>query len=232
MRRTAILGLALATALAACAQFRPPVPGSDSASTAGRCAKKALIEDAEDGDDQIATIGGRGGYVYTFADDKGSKVDPGGDFKPATGGADGSHRSLRIAGKMITGEDAYAGVGLGFHDPEAPYDASRYTGVSFWAKRSTASSAALRFMVPDALTDPAGKACTECDNDFGVNFEVTEEWTRFVVSFADLKQEGGWGAPRPDAIDKTRLYGLKWQVQTQGADFDVSIDQIAFVCGE
>ena len=27
------------------------------------------------------------------------------------------------------------------------------------------------------------------------------------------------------------LYGLKWQVQTQGADYDVSIDQIGFVCG-
>ena len=65
-----------------------------------------------------------------------------------------------------------------------------------------------------------------------MSFEVTEEWTRYVVSFADLKQEGGWGAPRPEAIDKSKIYGLKWQVSTPGTEFDVSIDQVSFVCGE
>jgi endoglucanase len=233
MRRLApfVTGSMLATALVGCAQFRPPPPEEAKARAASRCSSKAIIEDAEDGDDQINVVGGRGGYVYTFADEKGSVVEPKGDFKPASGGADGSSRSMRIHGKMITGEDAYAGVGLSFKEPEGPFDASRYTGVVFYAKRSAASSTALRFMIGDKNTDPLGKICTDCDNDFGVNFEVTEDWTRFEVSFADLKQEGGWGAPRPDALDKTTLYGLKWQVQTQGADFDVSIDQIAFVCG-
>ena len=228
---TLVLGSMLATALAACAQFRPPPPQDAKVKAADRCARKAIIEDAEDGDDQINVQGGRGGYVYTFADDKGSTVSPKDDFKPASGGADGSFRSLRISGKMVTGEEAYAGLGLSFKEPEGPYDASRYTGVVFWAKRSASSSSALRFMVGDKNTDPLGKICTECDNDFGVSFEVGEEWTRYEVSFADLKQEGGWGAPRPDALDKSTLYGLKWQVQTQGADYDVSIDQIGFVCG-
>jgi endoglucanase len=231
MRRTLSAAL-MAVLLASCAQFRPPPPEDAKLKAAGKCARKAVIEDAEDGDDQINVIGGRGGYVYTFADEKGSRVEPKGDFKPATGGADGTHRSLRITGKMITGEDAYAGVGLSLKEPEGPYDASRYTGVSFWAKRSAQSSGALRFMIGDVNTDPAGKVCSECDNDFGVSFEAPEEWTRFVVSFTDLKQEGGWGNPHPDAIDKSKIFGLKWQVQTQGADFDVSIDQISFVCSE
>jgi hypothetical protein len=235
MRRRTPLSLAFfavagaSLAVPGCAQFRPPPPGAASAG-GGSCAKKALIEDGEDGDDQILTRGGRGGYVYTFADERGSKVSPAGDFVPATGGADGSHRSLRVTGNMTTGDEAYAGVGLGFKDPEAAYDATRYKGVAFWAKRSAASSGAMRFMVADVNTDPAGKVCTECDNDFGVSFEVTEEWTRYEVSFADLKQEGGWGNPRPDAIDPSKLYSLKWQVSTPGADFDIAIDQISFVC--
>jgi len=230
-RSTLLLASVLATALHGCAQFRPPPPQDAKVKAAARCTKKAMIEDSEDGDDQILVSGGRGGYVYTFADDKGSKIVPGADdFKPASGGADGSFRSIHMSGKMLTGDDAFAGVGLSFKEPEGPIDASQYTGVVFWAKRSAASSTALRFMVGDKNTDPLGKVCTECDNDFGVNFEVTEEWTRYEVSFADLKQEGGWGAPRPEALDKSTLYGLKWQVQTQGADFDVSIDQIGFVC--
>jgi hypothetical protein len=229
-RRLATLALPLA-ALAGCAQFKPPPPGVEHAGPGGGCGKKTAIEDSEDGDDQILVVGGRNGYIYTFADDKGTKVAPTGDFKPASGGADGSNRSMRFSGTTAAGE-AYAGLGFSFKDPEATYDASRYTGVAFWAKRSAASATGVRFMVGDVNTDPLGKVCTECDNDFGVSFEVTEQWTRYVVSFADLKQEGGWGAPRPEAIDKSKIYGLKWQVSTPGTEFDVSIDQVSFVCGE
>ena len=221
---------ALALGVAGCAQFKPPAPGTTAHGGGGSSCKKALIEDGEDGDDQILTVAGRGGFLYTFADERGSKVEPAGDFKPANGGAEGTHRSLRAMGAMAQGDEAYAGLGFTFADPAAPYDASRFVGVAFWAKRSSSSSAALRFMVGDVNTDPAGKVCTECDNDFGVSFEVTEEWTRYEVSFADLKQQGGWGAPRPEALDKSKLFGLKWQVGTPGAPFDVSIDQVSFVC--
>src|SRR5262245_59239145 len=113
---------ALLVGTTACAQFRPPPPQDEKVKAAAHCAKKALLEDAEDGDDQVNVQGGRGGYVYTFADEKGSTVSPKDDFKPASGGADGSHRSLRITGKVTTGEEAYAGVGLSLKEPEGLYD--------------------------------------------------------------------------------------------------------------
>ena len=83
---------------------------------------------------------------------------------------------------------------------------------------------------PDANTDPSGKVCTDCYNDFGVNFEVPEEWTRFNVKFEDLKQEDGWGAPRPPNSANDKLFGLQWQVSTPKGEFDIWIDDIKFEC--
>ena len=90
----------------------------------------------------------------------------------------------------------------------------------------------MRFKVPDVATDPSGGVCTECYNDFGIPFEVTEEPTRFEVRFADLAQEADWGAPRPPSVDAAKLYGLQWQVVVPGASVDVSIGDVAFLgCG-
>ncbi len=83
--------------------------------------------------------------------------------------------------------------------------------------------------MPDASTDPAGGVCTECYNDFGLPLQVTEEWTRFEVQFADLVQETGWGAPRPEAIDAAKLYGVQWQTAIAGASVDVEIDEVTFL---
>mgnify|MGYP007023004143 CR=1 FL=1 len=38
-----------------------------------------------------------------------------------------------------------------------------------------------------------------------MDYEVTEEWVRYVVDFADLKQEQGWGSPRPETLSASAL---------------------------
>jgi endoglucanase len=222
--------LGLALGVAGCAQFKPPQPGSEKASGGGgSCAKKALIEDGEDGDDQIIVREGRGGYLYTFADERGTKVEPAGELKPSGGGADGSHKSLHVTAQLVAGE-AYAGLGLSLRDPAGPYDASKYKGLVFYARRSADSAPAVRLMISDANTEPAAGVCTDCFNDFGVTFELNEEWTRYVVRFDDLKQEGGWGAPRPETIDASKLYAVKWQTTAANAKLDLWIDQVGFLC--
>jgi endoglucanase len=227
--------------LAGCAEFRPPAPGAGASHTgpaaaAGAaapgtgCADDAVIEDAEDGDNQVLLRGGRSGYLYTYRDGHGSSVAPEGKFATSSGGAEGTHQALRMHGKLADRDDAYAGVGLSFTDPKAPYDASRWKGLVFYARAAPGSATSVRLKVPDASTDPDGHVCKECFNDFGIDFQVTDEWTRYEVAFADLKQGAGWGAPRPDAIDLTRLYSLQWQVTTRNASFDVWIDEISFLC--
>jgi hypothetical protein len=240
LRRAAFAGLVAMAAGSGCAQFKPPrdtgEEGADEGGGRGRgpggaaCEEKARIEDAEDGDDQIAVVEGRGGYIFTFADEKGSTVLPkdSDDVKVAQGGPDGSEYALRMSGKLADAEDVFAGIGFSFVEPKGPYDASAWKGISFVARTAGGNGVHLRVSAPDGNTDPDGKVCTDCYNDFGVGFEVTEEWTRFVVAFSDLKQEADWGAPRPAAIEPNKLYGLQWQVATRGADYDIWIDDVSF----
>lgn len=198
----------------------------------GACSPDNIIEDAENGDGQAVIAAGRGGYLYTYTDDQGSTIEPSpGSFQPSPGGPAESRYALRISGTLGAGGHGYAGVGLSFVDPKAPYDASAYDGISFFAKAEAGSESHLRVKLPDAATDPEGGQCSECFNDFGIDFAVTEEWTRYVVQWSDLTQATGWGKPRPEAIDSAALYGVQWQVSTAGAEYDISIDDVAFVGG-
>jgi hypothetical protein len=154
------------------------------------------------------------GEPYSYADELGSTV---------TG--DGLH----IAGKLASAADVFAGVGIGFADGSPPLDASRYDGIVFAARRSPGSVAHARLKVPDVNTDPAGGVCTDCYNDFGLPFQVTEEWTRYEVRFEDLIQETGWGAPRPEAVDRSKLDGVQWQVAATGAAYELWIRDVGFL---
>ena len=216
---------ALCAAAAGCGQFSPPPSAPDSTTPSSSCADGARIEDGEDGDDRILVRAGRGGYLYTYADEHGTRVEPSGDFAPTAGGASGSARALRVRGEVGTGDDVFAGLGLSLTEPKQGYDASRYRGIAFLARAP--GGAVVRLKLPDRNTDPGGKVCSDCYNDFGVDFPVAEQWTRYEVAFADLHQETGWGEPRPAAVDASALYGVQWQVGQSGP-FELWIDDVTF----
>jgi endoglucanase len=119
-------------------------------------------------------------------------------------------------------------MGVNFIDPKAPYDASKYAGIAFWAKRGENSTPKVRLKVPDSNTDPDGGVCTECFNDFGADLTLTEQWKKYTVPFAAMKQMEGWGSPAPSSIDKSKLFGLQWQVVAQGVSYDVWVDDVQF----
>lgn len=223
--------------LTAC--IAPPPRGktgeSASAEALKSCDASGLIDDGEDNNNQTANVGSRGGYWYTFVDKAGSTVTPtageqGGSFEMVSGGANGSQFAANMKGKVGNGETVYAGMGFNFVDPKGTYDASRYGGITFFAKRAQGSTAKLRVKVPDNQTDPDGKLCSECFNDFGFDLELGTEWTRYVLPFSKMSQMPGWGAPRPSHIDAAKLYGVQFQVNEKGANYDVSVDDVAFLC--
>lgn len=201
------------------------------------CGPDGVIEDGEDNNNQTNTAGGRGGYMYTFVDKAGSTIDPpsgesGGIFTPAAGGAEGSQYALRMKGTVGAAAVVFAGMGLNFVDPKGPYDASKYGGVSFWAKKGPGSTSKVRLKVPDISTDPDGKICSECFNDFGADLVLTEEWKKYTFPFDRLKQLQGWGAPRRNAIDKSKIYGVQFQVNDKGQAYDIWVDNVQFTgCG-
>jgi endoglucanase len=197
------------------------------------CPADGVVDDGEDNNNQVLAQKGRGGYWYTFADKGGTTITPtagaaGGTFSMSAGGANGSGFAAHMNGKVAGSGTVYAGVGFNFADPKAPFDISAYKGISFWARRGENSTGTVRVKLPDVNTDADGKVCTECFNDFGVDLELTTTWTKYTLIFAWAQQQPGWGAPRPGGVEVSKMYGIQWQVNTPGADYDIWIDDIQF----
>jgi endoglucanase len=207
-----------------------PPPGPMTVSDKD-CPADFTVDDAEDNNNQVLLQKGRKGYWYTFVDKAGTTLTPpaGTKFIMSAGGPKDSQHAAHMLGKVSSaGDPLFAGMGFSFTDPKGPYNATEYTGVSFYAKVGPGSTKAVRLKVPDADTDPAGKKCTECFNDFGADLTLTDQWKKYTVPFATMKQMEGWGSPNPAAVDKSTLYGLQWQVTAQGAAFDVWVDDVQF----
>jgi endoglucanase len=196
------------------------------------CPKDYVIDDFMDGNNQVLVEEGRKGYWYTFVDKVGTTISPpaGHKFIMSPGGTNGGAFAARMMGKVsASGDPQYAGMGFSFTNPKGAYDASKYKGISFWAKVGPGSQKAARLKVPDVNTDPDGKVCTECFNDFGVDLDLSETWTKYTVSFDKMSQMEGWGSPQKDRIDNTKLYGMQWQVNKPGQSYDIWISDVAFV---
>jgi endoglucanase len=243
MRIHATLALALllglTTSLTGCKK-KVPITGAEAQNSpeGSACPKdEGLIADGENNSNQIADIKNRGGYWYTFSDDGNTEVVPetgkrGGTFAMTPNGANGTKFAARMSGTIGSGGNVYAGLGLNFVDPKGMYNASKYKGITFWAKKGPGATPKVRLKVPDVATEPDGKVCKECYNDFGMDLTLTDEWTKYTILFTSMKQEKGWGSPHTDGIDPSQIYGLQWQVKEPGAPFDVWIDEIEFTgCG-
>jgi hypothetical protein len=231
--RTFALGFSV-VGLGACVKKTDPLhPDPDLAEARACPAATAMISDCES-QNKTAFVEGRGGYWYSFLDAKdhgGSEIWPtagvlGGTFEMSDGGAVGTAHQARMKGKVGAGDVVYAGMGLNFVDPKGAYDASRYGGIAFWAKKNPGSTDHVRLKVPDAQTDPDGKQCKQCFNDHGMELELYDDWTFYTVPFKSMRQED-WG-PKDSGIDASKIYGIQFQVSEKGAPFDISVDEIKF----
>jgi len=228
----------LGTGLGACTKkLNPLAPPTDLAEGRACPAEVGMISDCESAN-KTNFIAGRGGYWYTFLDTKdngGSDIWPlsgalGGTFEMSDGGAAGTAHHARMKGTVGGGDVVYAGMGMNFVDPKGTYDASRYGGIAFWAKKNPGSTAHVRLKVPDAQTDPDARLCKQCFNDHGLELDLYDQWTLYTVPFKSMKQED-WG-PKDNGIDPSRIYGIQFQVKEPGAAFDISVDQLQFTgCG-
>jgi endoglucanase len=212
-----------------------PGATSPAATALKSCGPDGLIDDGEDNNNKIAAVSGRGGYWYTYGDKLNSTIAPKGTFTMMAGGNNASKYAANIKGKIAAADAPplylSVGMGLGFTDPRNAYDASKYKGIQFWAKKGPGSTGKIRLKVPDVNTDPQGKQCTDaCFNDFGADLVLTESWTKYTFAWSDLAQLPGWGSPSPPAVTAAKLYGIQWQVNDPGADYDISVDDIEFLC--
>jgi len=181
---------------------------------------KSLIDDLEDEDTQILASEGRSGSWFAFDDE-----------------SSGTHSGVRIesaqrrgssAAVCISGEDfAVWGGGMGFAlaqmgSARQPYDASEYTGVSFWAK---GSSTEFRVMLVDKYSDPGAGQCASCNDHFYGAFTPSSAWQRFTFAWPDLEQRG-FGDAHPNVCPaELRAIQFQWPANE---DFELCLDDIAF----
>ncbi len=127
---------------------------------------------------------------------------------------------------VLWGASFYVGLG-------GPYNASAYTGISFWAKVGPTSSNLVRIAFPDKDTDPAGGQCSTapgavngCFDHWGKSLVFSQTWTKITLPFSELSQQA-FGNLAPQ-FDPSTLFRIEWDIPV-GAVFDIWVDDIAFL---
>jgi hypothetical protein len=212
------------------------VIGSTVVSTGGRPSplplesNEELIDDLNDGDRFVAKQGGRVGAWKTWDDGTpgGTMVpDPNTTFAPTDTGDPSAKYAVYVKGSGFTANGSTISLGLG-----APYDASKYTGITFWAKNDAGSTYA-RVQFPDKDTDVdaglckmSGPAADMCYDHYGYRISFDPGWNKYRVLFKDLTQDG-WGH-KGTAFDPSTLFEIIFQFPAN-ATYAVWIDNLAFM---
>lgn len=199
-----------------------------SATCPATAGDEELIDDLNDGDRYLPRVNGRvgawsdgndhtpGGTMYP---------DPSTTFTPTDTGDACWQYAVYVKGTGFTDGGANFWFGLG-----APYDASKYSGISFWAK-SDAGTQNLRALFPDKDTDPDAGLCktagntNQCYDHYGFRMTIAPGWNRYTVSFKNLTQDG-WGR-QGTAFDPSSLFQIFFQFPAN-ATFALWLDNIAF----
>jgi hypothetical protein len=189
----------------------------------------------EDQDASIANEGGRVGVWNILNDNSvGATQTPEPPTFTMSSIAPARSGSLYAARSAGSGFNLW-GAGFGFDlngdgETKSAFDASAFTGITFWAMTGLTKELTIRMTVGDGNTSKEGGVCTEtasgCNDHFAANLVlVPGEWKQYTVLFSELAQDG-WGEPFP-APDASTLYSI-WFTVGARVDFDIWVDDIAF----
>jgi endoglucanase len=181
---------------------------------------RVLVDDFEDGDTNILPTDGRQGRWFAFDDGSaGTRSEP--TVKP--GGARDSASAICIDGDGFT---TWGGaIALDLKAPTNArelYDASAYTGISFWARGLPTR---YRAMIVDKFSDPVPALCSGCYDHFQAPFTPSDEWQEYAFSWQQLKQQG-FGDMQP-SVCASEVFALQFQWPTNTM-FELCLDEVAF----
>lgn len=184
-----------------------------------------LIDDFEDGDDSILESDGRQG-TWVVSNDGNGDQEPG-NAEPVipallVPARDQSERALHTSGGGFDLWGAYVRAYLRVEaGNNRPYDASRHTGVRFFARSGDDEEHSAFLQVPTLETT----MCPGCGDHFGSEFTYASEWREYRLPFDEMEQRG-LGPPRP-ALAEMQVVAVQVLFEA-GVDFDLWIDDIGF----
>jgi len=238
-------GIALASgcacALAGCGRsdLFPPAGGAPASAAAdgGRVRRSPdgpcgpLIDDIEDGTGRICQgPEGRRGVWYAFNDDVGMQwpapTTPGVAIATSEipGGRDDSQRAMHTYGMGYS----YWGAGIGFDlafdgTTYGLYDASAYSGVTFWARGTPRRGIDLRISTAKTTLPKYGGACPmdNCPPLFK-RLLLGDDWAQYWVPFSALP-----------GLETKKMTNMQFLVEPGYAldSFDFWIDDVSFFVG-
>lgn len=202
----------------------------------------ALLDDMEDGNNQVLLNECRNGYWYAYNDGTAGGIQKTGavtwsptyTFTMASGGVGVGYGCTGTSNDAVevstnagfTNYGAGFGCNLTTSTSTGLFDAQYYgyTGVQFCAKNTTGPLSPTCFLQerePVTLFNPSGSGTTVLA--FQTTNSLTTSWTSISVPFSSVTLS----SPSTLTLDTTALFGLQWQVNASTTT-DVWIDNIVF----
>jgi hypothetical protein len=196
-----------------------------------RTGRLDLIDDMEDGDERlpIPLRDGRSGHWATYNDGSPTVMQwphPQGFYvMSAIDPPRGSSRyAARTYGSGLQSPMGWATIEMTFL-ASGPYDASAYSGLTFYARVGANTQTEVRLNVTTLQTLPQGGICKMCYDSFGKTLSLGTEWKQITLTFAELSQRG-FGDPVA-SFDTAHVYTIDFGFAGP-LPFDLWIDDIAF----
>jgi endoglucanase len=202
-----------------------------------------FVDNMEDGDAPILKRDGRNGSWYAFHDATPGTLTPDMGVTPTMDDIPGkrcgvSTRAMRVTGSGFS--EWGSGFGFGFNTVQiegvwttAAYDASRFHGITFWARTGETSVGSIRMGIGDEWSVPQGGHCdvtlasgdTACWDHFGANIPLTSTWKRYTFQFGELQQRM-FGIPR-DGLQTDAVHFVEFMMPPSSPVFDIWMDDVA-----
>jgi len=182
--------------------------------------RQPLIDDFEDGDDEVALVEGRSGLWRWVRDTDLPGSSPALLPIPRPNARPGNQLALHVKGGRLLDWGAV----VEFNFVPACYDASVYQGLSFQAKGPGRIFVAPREVgiIPVAN----GGTCTDdCHNAHVQKIELSAQWKTYEVRFSEVAQRG-YSKP---AFNPSRLNSLAFQIHPEDTPYDLWLDDIRFL---
>ncbi len=179
-----------------------------------------LIDDFEDGDDEVLRVEGRSGLWRWVRDTDAAGTAPALLPIPRPNASAGNRMAIHVKGGRLL--DWGAVVEFNFVPP--CYDASAYRGISFQAKGPGRIFVAPREV--GVIPVASGGTCVQdCHNAHVQKIELGNQWKTYEVRWTDVAQRG-YNKP---ALDPSRLNSLAFQIHPEDTPYDIWFDEVRFV---
>jgi hypothetical protein len=183
-----------------------------------------VIDDFEDNDMSLARVGTRNGSWVGYAT-SGTATIFGEPSKECV--AHGKYSGHLTGNNLNAFASNWNAVLIDPFATAIPFDASAYSGFSFWAATGDGALAPLSLPIGVMTTDTAagGGICDACGDYYRLrrSIALTRSWTRWVVKFSDLAQSGQ-GRPQVPLRANQLVSVMIWPENT----YDVWIDDLRF----